>query len=198
MKLKRLGGQEEIPLNFRLLSSASFKLFDELHKGNFKRELYELIAPIEIEIPPLKDRKKDIRNLAEHCVRESSPKLFPLETFDKKTSFITKDALRKLIEYSWPYNIRELKHVINRAIVMCGGGKITEDAILFKPQKIVDKTLFEFKDTSKTPQTLHEIEKIRIQAELSKNRGSIPKTAQSLGLTEKNLMAKIKKYEIAP
>ncbi len=198
MKLKRLGGQEEIPLNFRLLSSASFKLFDELHKGNFKRELYELIAPLEIEIPPLKDRKKDIRNLAEHFIRESSPKLFPLETLDEKASLITKDAVKKLTEYSWPYNIRELKHVINRAIVISGGDKITEDALLFKPQKIADKTLFEFKDTQKTPQSLHEIEKMRIQAELSKNRGNILKTAQSLRLSEKMLLSKIKKYEIAP
>ena len=160
--------------------------------------MYDLIAPIEIEIPELKNRKKDIQNLSEHFIRESSPKLFPLETFDEKASLLTKDALRKLTEYSWPYNIRELKHVINRAIVISGGGKITDEAIIFKPQKISDKTLFEFKDidTQKAPQTLHQIEKIRIQEELTKNKGDITKTARSLGITEKSLHTKIKKYEL--
>ena len=91
-----------------------------------------------------------------------------------------------------PFN----KHVINRALVISGGGKITEDHIIFKPKEFTDTTLFEFKDARETPKTLQEVEKLRIEEELAKNKGDLLKTARSLGITEKSLTAKIKKYEL--
>jgi len=124
-ELVRIGGSEVIRLNIRFIVATNRNLAEEVKKGNFREDLYYRLLGLPIELPPLRERGSDILILAKHFSEE-----FCRENKMEKTGFTT-DAKEKLQKYSYPGNVRELKAIIDLAVVMSDGSQITADDITF-------------------------------------------------------------------
>ncbi len=111
-KFYRVGGEKEVEVDVRVLAATNRNLEEEVKKGNFREDLYYRLNVAKINIPPLRERKKDIPFLSYSFVKEFSLK------FDKVVKGITPEALEKLNSYSWRGNIRELRNVLERAILL--------------------------------------------------------------------------------
>ncbi len=126
-ELVKVGGTDKVKLDFRLISATHKNLMDEVKKGNFREDLYYRIIGLPIELPPLRQRDNDILMLAKHFAREFA-------TENKTKAFVfTSEAQRKLMNYSFPGNVRELKSIIDLACVMCENNTIEAPDVVFNP-----------------------------------------------------------------
>lgn len=124
-EITRVGGTQKIKLDVRLIIATHKNLANEVKKGNFREDLYYRIIGLPIELPPLRERDQDTLILSKHFID-----LFARENKTKPMS-ISSDARKKLMKYSFPGNVRELKSVIDLACVMAEGNEITADDITF-------------------------------------------------------------------
>ena len=113
----RVGSDKPQEVDFRLISSTNRSPFEAIKDGNLREDLYYRINTIEIKIPPLRERMDDVPMLAEHFLRIYSDKY-------KKGCDFSEKAYNQMLNYNWRGNVRELQHVIERAILLCKGGKI--------------------------------------------------------------------------
>jgi DNA-binding NtrC family response regulator len=124
-ELVRIGGTEVISLDIRFLVATNLNLAEEVRKGNFREDLYFRLLGLQIHLPPLRERNGDVLILAKHFADEfCKDNKFPKKTF-------TNGAKEKLLNYAFPGNVRELKAVIDLAVVMANSEEITEADILF-------------------------------------------------------------------
>jgi len=118
-KITRVGGEKEIQVDVRVLAATNKDLAEEIKKGNFREDLYHRISVIVIEVPPLRERKEDIPLLVEYFIEEL------VQERGRPSSGITENALKRLAEYPWTGNVRELHNVVERLLILCDG-EITE------------------------------------------------------------------------
>jgi DNA-binding NtrC family response regulator len=118
-RIERLGGNESIPVDVRIVSATHRPLEQEINNGNFRADLFYRLRVVTIDIPPLRERREDIPVLAETFLRIAS------ERYELPQRALNQSALKKLLEYSWPGNVRELKNTIDRAVIMAEGDEIT-------------------------------------------------------------------------
>ena len=116
-EIDRIGGRETIEINVRVIVATNKNLLSEVAKGKFRADLYYRINVFPITLPPLRERKDDIPELAEHFLKRFNP-------YHDSKSKISKSALQQLLAYNWPGNIRELEHLIERHILMSRTGSI--------------------------------------------------------------------------
>jgi DNA-binding NtrC family response regulator len=116
----RVGDDKPQTVDFRLVSSTNRNPFDAIQDGNLREDLYYRINTIEIKIPPLRERMEDVPMLAEHFLEIYA------EKYKRETSEFSEKAYEQMLNYSWRGNVRELQHVIERAILLSKGGKINE------------------------------------------------------------------------
>ncbi len=116
----RVGSDKPQEVDFRLISSTNRNPFDAIAEGNLREDLYYRINTIEIKIPPLRERMEDVPMLAEHFLSIYA------EKYKRDNCDFSEKAYDQMLNYSWRGNVRELQHVIERAILLCKGGKITE------------------------------------------------------------------------
>lgn len=124
--LHRLGGKEEIPVDFRLITATHSNLEEALQEKRFREDLYYRLAVVELEIPPLRERLEDLPLLVDYLLQSLRPQATPL---------ITPEALILLKEFVWPGNIRQLRNVLERSLVFLEDGKLTEESI-FLPKQV--------------------------------------------------------------
>ena len=122
-EFERVGGTASIKVDVRIVATTNRDLADEVEKGTFRRDLYYRLSTIPIQIPPLRDRADDIPVLALRFAMRTSAEL------GKKIEGISPDAIRMLQKYRWPGNIRELQHVIERAVILSPEALIQEHAL---------------------------------------------------------------------
>jgi DNA-binding NtrC family response regulator len=143
-ELLRVGGNEIVKLNLRVISATHKNLSEEVKKGKFREDLFYRIIGLPIELPPLRERGDDVLILAKHFVEE-----YVKENKVGKINFSTK-AMNKLLKYDFPGNVRELKSVIELACVMCNGKEINYEDIRFsqlhgdKIYSVEEKTLKDY------------------------------------------------------
>ena len=118
-KITRVGGEKEIQVDVRVLAATNKDLAEKIKKGNFREDLYHRISVIVIEVPPLRERKEDIPLLVEYFIEEL------VQERGRPSSGITENALKRLAEYPWTGNVRELHNVVERLLILCDG-EITE------------------------------------------------------------------------
>ncbi len=118
-RIERLGSNESIPVDVRIVSATHRPLEQEIGNGNFRADLFYRLRVVTIEIPPLRDRREDIPLLAETFVRSAA------ERYNLPQRPIAQSALKKLLEYDWPGNVRELKNTIDRAVIMAEGNELS-------------------------------------------------------------------------
>ncbi len=119
-EIERLGGNEVIKTDVRIISATNRNLLEEVEKGNFRSDLYYRLNVFPIALPPLRERKEEVEHLAFHFLKKNSKKL------GKPLKGISKNALKKLQSYDWPGNIRELEHVIERSAILTTTSQIEQ------------------------------------------------------------------------
>ncbi len=181
--LHRIGGNQEIPVDFRLICATHRDLLREIERGNFRQDFYYRLNVIEIEVPPLRERDEDVPVLAQHFAER-----FRRET-NKPILGIQQPALDLLSSYDWPGNVRELENAIERAVVLAKGRYLTRDDFAF---------LFKATPAQGIPQSLKENEKQHIDRILKHCKGNITKAANVLEISRITLHSKIKKYGLQP
>lgn len=188
-EFERVGGNKTIKTNFRLVCATNKNLLDEIEKGNFRQDLFYRLNVIPIKVPPLRERKSDIPILVEYFSNEFA------EQLNKKEIKYTAEALNALTKYDWPGNIRELKNIIERIVVLSTdsniGVKEVNKYILSDNRNNKDNI-----DIKSYREAKLDFEKEYIINALENNNWNITKTAEFMGIARKNLQAKIKTLNI--
>jgi DNA-binding NtrC family response regulator len=186
---RRIGGVTNLTSNVRVIGATNRNLLEEADNKNFRRDLLFRLNVITLTIPPLRDRKEDIALLADHFLATKSPIRSP-----KKLSA---EAERVLLGYAFPGNVRELEHIIERAIIFAEGDNIKpEDLNLPHMQAYKESTNIDESEEDLSVLSMEEVEKRHIAKVLKRNRWDRTQTANQLGISPKTLYTKIKKYEI--
>jgi DNA-binding NtrC family response regulator len=187
---RRIGGVTNLTSNVRVIGATNRNLLEESEIKNFRKDLLFRLNVITLTIPPLRDRREDILLLANYFLKEKSPIRAP-----KSLSPESEDIL---LSYNFTGNIRELDHIIERAIIFAEGEYIgPEDLNLPRSYQPQSKSFSELDQTEEIL-SMEELEKWHIQKVLDKNRWDRTQTANQLGISPKTLYTKIKKYELKP
>mgnify|MGYP000288227270 CR=1 FL=1 len=176
-----VGSSKNIPVDIRLISATNKNIQKLINDNFFREDLFYRINTITIEIPPLRERKEDIPAIANHYVNFFSQK------YHGRNMQIGEAAMNKLIQYTWPGNIRELKHQMEKAVIMSNSSALSEKDILISPS-----VKFANIDTL----NLAENEKTLITKAIDKYYQNYTKAAEELGITRRTLYNKIKHYEL--
>lgn len=178
----RVGTNKTIPIDIRLISATNMPLYEMVERNEFRQDLIYRLNTVEIQLPPLRERRADLAELCNYFISTYAKK------YRKDIKGIAPTALKRLEKYHWPGNIRELQHAIERAMIM-------SDADLLQPQDfgfLAPKSEAEEVDLS--DYDLDTVEKMMIQKALSKHHGNISKAAKSLGLTRAALYRRLEKH----
>ena len=178
-QISRIGSNQTIPVDIRLICATNKKLESMVHEGLFREDLLYRINTIQVEVPPLRERGNDILVLADFFLKKYGGK------YNKPSLKINQQAQDKLLKYSWPGNIRELQHTIEKAVILSEGN-------VLKPEDFFMRPILSGK-TSETELTLEEMEKRMINQAIEKNNGNLSAAAEQLGITRQTLYNKIKK-----
>ncbi len=186
-EIKRVGGNETLPADARVLAATNRNLKEEVAKKTFREDLYFRVGAIRIEVPPLRDRREDIAPLVRHFLSllgARSPR--PLPT-------LTPAALDALVLHDWPGNVRELRNAVQRAVVLTDGPELSAADFSFLREASSPASGTEM------PEGLtrwEQAERTNILAELSRQGGNKTRTARVLGIAKSTLFEKLKKYGI--
>lgn len=183
---ERVGGQETINVDVRIIAATNRVLEDEVKKGTFREDLYYRLNVIHIHVPPLRERKDDIPLLVASFLEE-----FAVEN-GKNIKGIDSQAKSAIYNYNWPGNIRELRNCIESAVVMCSGEEIKLEDL----PPTVSKSAGDQSINIPANATLNEAEKIIILQTLAANKNNKSKTADLLGIGRKTLHRKLEEYGI--
>ena len=182
----RVGGTEGLTVDVRVIAATNRNLAEAVAAGTFRDDLYYRLNVINIQIPPLRERREDIPLLVRSFMDRLSHEL------GKETDDITKSGLKLLIDYSWPGNVRELENAIERAMVTCKTRVLTDEDFAFLEQNGSRKQAWNVPDNL----PLQEVEKRVIVATIKRTGGNIKEAASVLGIDRSTLYDKIRKYEI--
>jgi two-component system, NtrC family, response regulator HydG len=184
-KIMRLGSNEQIPVDIRLICATNLPLQELANESKFRKDLVYRINTVEITIPPLRKRKDDILMLAKHYAKIYADKYIkPTPDFDAA-------CREKLLQYSFPGNVRELQYSIERAVIMAEGDILKASDIIFSPLESSSSKMEEDGELK-----LSSLEKNTILKVIEKHSGNISKAAKELGITRTALYRRLSKYEI--
>jgi len=185
-ELERVGGNETIAVDVRVVAATNRDLEPLIEDGVFREDLYYRLNVIRLEVPPLRHRSSDIPLLAEHFLRR-----YARENEREITGF-TPDALDALIAYPWPGNVRELENAIERAVVLCTGDAI-ESGLLPRPDESRRKGN-EGLDALIPGLTLADLERMAIEKTLDAVGGSTKQAAQVLDISRRKIQYRLKEW----
>ena len=181
----RLGTNKEIPIDIRLICATNMPLYQMVNEGKFRQDLLYRINTVEIHVPALREHPSDIPQLVEHFLDIYSRK------YKMPAKRLNASTLKRLEKHSWPGNIRELQHAVERAVIM------SESNILQPSDFFLSAVEDTQSDTIHTSNmNLEETEKMLIRKVVDKHGGNISKAAKELGLTRASLYRRIEKYGI--
>ncbi len=182
----RVGGDEEIEVDVRVIAASNVNLQEAVREGKFRDDLFYRLNVITIHIPPLRERVEDIpllaRQFAEHIGAE----------LGKEISGLSNAALRLLASYDWPGNVRELENAIERAIAIARTTELDEGDFGFLQRQVEEKAGW----APPANMSLREIERRAVETTLERTDGNVTAAAQLLGIDRSTLYDKIKRYEI--
>ncbi|ACS81725.1 sigma-54-dependent transcriptional regulator [Maridesulfovibrio salexigens] len=199
-RFERVGGRKTINVDVRVIAATNKDLFQEIKNGNFREDLYYRLKVFPLEVPPLRDRNKDIPLLIDEFITSLN------RQHGFKPLTFTEPALNILTEYSWPGNVRELKNFVERMLIMFGGKEVGPDKL---PPEIANGPRIEKPETDQEqlplplPEGEVDFKKARadfeaqfLEAKLREYKGNVSKLAEAVGLERSSLYRKLKAYEI--
>ncbi len=182
-KVTRIGTNQEIPVDIRLISATNMPVYEMVNENTFRQDLLYRINTVEIQLPPLRERMEDMEMLSNHFVKMYATK------YRKNISEVAATTVSKLQKYPWPGNIRELQHAIERAIIMSDNQQLMPEDFFFLAQKPETNVSLE-----PDSYNLDDMEKHMIQKVVNKYEGNISKAAKELGLTRASLYRRLEKH----
>jgi len=185
-EFRRIGGVSNLSSNVRVIGATNKDLMKEAEAGNFRRDLLFRLNVITLEIPPLRERGNDVLLLANFFLMKKSPIRSPKS--------LGSEAERELLSYDFPGNVRELEHIIERAIIFSDTDKIYPKELNL-PSKTSSVNLTE-NLTEEDIMSLEDLEKIHIKKTLLFHNYNRENSARTLGISQKTLYSKIKKYNL--
>jgi two-component system NtrC family response regulator len=190
-EFQRLGSNLSLKTDVRVIAATHRDLEEAMKRGDFREDLYYRLNVISIPLPPLRERREDIPLLIDHFLKKYSM------LNQKPISDISKEARALLLRYSFPGNVRELENIIERAVVLCRGAMMTTLDLPFHLQEGKSEREWELsKKEKRLPESLEEMERDLILKALHQHHGIQTKAAEGLGISERVLRYKIKKYKI--
>ncbi|UYZ12622.1 sigma-54 dependent transcriptional regulator [Brevibacillus sp. WF146] len=188
-KVTPVGGQQEKSVDVRIICATNKDLKKEVQNGSFREDLYYRLNVIQITMPPLRERREDIPLLVRHLIQKFNKKM------SKQIKEIAPDALELLLSYSYPGNVRELQNIIERSIALSDSDTITVKDL---PSDLREETSYAVDDNKLIPvfvgETMEQVERKVIMATLQAMDGNRRRTADVLGIGERTLRDKLKKY----
>lgn len=183
----KVGDSKSTKVNVRIIAATNRDLQKEIEAGNFRKDLFYRLSAFQIQLPPLRDRVADIESLAVHFAN-----LYCAKT-NKKPKELSKNFIEALMQYSWNGNIRELKNIIERSVILSDSDELNQDSLppefqLFSSEKSGSKTLSAFE--------LASAEKLHIQKVLNYTNGNKTETARLLNIALTTLYRKLDDYNI--
>lgn len=195
-EFERLGGSKTFTVDIRIVAATNVSLEDAVARGEFRADLYYRLNVVPVLLPPLREREDDIPLLFNHFLTQSNER-------NGRKLMITSDLLDFLVSYSWPGNVREMQNLVERMVILAEGDRLGVADLPpniygqepLRPQKsveVIGKT--EVITQQSSPMSLHDIERTEIEAALRRNGWVQVRAARELGLTERQIGYRIKKY----
>ena len=186
-EIEPVGGDAPLQVDVRLLAATNQDLPRLISQGQFRRDLYDRLAVLEIHLPPLRDRDGDIALLARHFAHKTA------SLYGRGLPVFSRAALRRLESYGWPGNVRELKNVIIRAVLLNRSGPVCEEDIYFNSKSSWAETA--------TPHAAQEVpptrpSRSRLQELLSQDQGNISALSRRLRVCTKTVYRWLRSYQI--
>ncbi len=178
---ERLGSNTPIKADVRLISATNQDLKKKISSGTFREDLFYRLNVISVNLPPLRERKKDIKPLVEFFIDKFACRC------NRRINAISKDAFDELIRYDWPGNVRELENVIERAVVLCRGPVIEAKDLPLSAEP---------DESAGGAESMQQMEKIHIKKVLEKTDWNLSETARRLDIHRNTLRLKMREYGI--
>ena len=183
-ELERVGGNETISVDVRVVAATNKDLRQEIEAGRFREDLYYRLDVVRLEIPPLRARKTDIPALAAHFLARFG------EENGREVEGFTDEAMGQLLRYPWPGNVRELENAVERAVVMSEGPRIGGAELPHGSPAVEGELRSMFPGL-----TLAELERIAIEETLAALDGSTARAAEALGVSQRTIQYRIKQWQ---
>lgn len=187
-EIERIGGHGPIKINSRIIATTNRDISKIVSEGNFRQDLFYRLYVIHLEIPPLRERKKDIEVLTRHFLKNYSLQ------HKNQAITLTADAMQKLVSYQWPGNVRELQNVIQRAVLMSSGSTITANDFSLESRRPNDT--LEWVRHLPIGRKMREVEIHFIIETLKNHSGNRTHSAKTLGISLRTLRNKINEFTI--
>jgi transcriptional regulator with PAS, ATPase and Fis domain len=190
-QFERVGGSETLTVDVRILAATNKNLEDAISTSSFREDLYYRLNVVTVEIPPLRKRRDDIAPLLEHYLGH-----FAKDNKRKNLSF-SKEAWEILLRYDFPGNVRELENIVQRSVIMSRGEHITTKDLpqLFR-SSINEASLPQSKSETSLTEQVDQLEKDLIFEALRVHNNNQSKAAKKLGISERNLRYRLKKWGV--
>ena len=193
-KLERVGGNQSIEVDVRVISATNQDLQEKIRSHEFRIELFYRLNVVPIHIPPLRERREDLPLLVKHFVGNFN------QAFNKNIREISSQVMSQLMAYDWPGNVRELENVLERAFVTADG-EVIEQVIFISKGMNSRPSELEYLDTDipfdvAKSSINRRFEKAYLYEALKKNKGNVSTTAKNSGINPRTLWRKIKEYGI--
>ncbi|MBS4173406.1 sigma-54-dependent Fis family transcriptional regulator [Bacillus sp. FJAT-49736] len=191
----RVGGTKPVPINVRVIAATHVNLEKAIGSGSFREDLYYRLSRMPIQIPPLRNRKKEIPFLCERLIQKIN------RDYGRNVEGVTPRALNVLMEYDWPGNVRELENILGRAIIFMDYSETSIDVkhlnfLTQNKESSVSPTHLEIHNKDLTSM-VENFERRVIKESLENNNGNKTATAKQLGISVRNLYYKLEKYNLA-
>jgi DNA-binding NtrC family response regulator len=179
-EFERLGSSRTRRVDVRVISATNSNLSDEVTAGRFRQDLLFRLNTIEIRLPPLRDRREDMPLLAQHFLRQHS------QRYRKRLTGFETGAMQVLLEHSWPGNIRELDHAVERAVLMAPGPLVKPGDLGLRTSKDAGGRLEDM--------SLEDVECFLIKKAMTRFDGNVSQAAKALGLSRSALYRRLQRY----
>jgi two-component system, NtrC family, response regulator HydG len=179
-EISRVGSSHSIPVDIRLITATNLDPENLIKENRFREDLFYRVNTITIRVPPLRERREDISLLAGFFVSRFS------EKYNKGEMKISSSAIKRLMLYDWPGNVREFINMIEKSVILCEGTVLGADDFYFGEKKEPS--------ANENSLNLQHIEKVTITRAIEKYRGNMSSAARELGITRATLYSKINKY----
>ncbi len=192
-EITRVGGEEVIKVDVRIIAATNKDLIQEVESERFREDLYYRLNVVTLNVPLLRERKEDIPLLAQHFLNTFA------EKNRKQIKGFTPQAMDQLLKYDWPGNVRELMNAVERAVVLSRSEYLDEqDLPLVIKDALSDEEKSPSRDAVPADLPLEDVEKATILKTLESTDGNKSEAARRLGITRKTLHKKLKKYGMMP
>jgi two-component system, NtrC family, response regulator AtoC len=190
-EIRRVGDNRSRKVDVRILAATIRDLATEVRQGNFREDLFYRLNVLTVKIPPLRERAEDIPQLVEHFLRRCNAKL------GTHIQGVEPQALKLLVEYPWPGNVRELENLIERAVILCDGDRITPGLLTDKVRQTLGPSSAPFVGGDLSiKKAVRSVEETLIRRALTQTGGNRTRAAKLLEISHRTLLYKLKDYRI--